>query len=365
MSTPPSHSRDSHPHDPLLQRYEEANAHDEARPNAALREAVLAHATTQITASGPPEKVQRPAANDRQWTWRALGSIAVLGLVGLLVMQFERGTPDEQHIALGNSSQQAERSVAAAGAKASALADASTGDPSAEVAPEKASEAASTRPPEPPPVAPPVIADAEGPATVATPASPAKATKIEALDAFEPAERTAAMAPAAGAEPPLATEPMARAAPVSSADAAPSMAQAETPAPMASARSVAPPRSTLNESQQRAKRDIASENQANNPAGLASGSAQAALQPLHAAAIKGDLPAAQSLLAQGVDINARDSLGRTALMLAAMGRQKNLVVELMDGGADATLRDLVGLSAADHALRAGHADWLPLLQPRR
>lgn len=365
MSTPPNHSRDSHPHDPLLQRYEEANAHDEARPNAALREAVLAHATTQITAPEPPQKARRPAANDSQWTWRALGSIAVLGLVGLLVMQFERGTPDEQHIALGKSSQQAKRSVAAARAKAAAPADTSAGDSSEQITAEKESQAASTSQPESPPVAPTVTADGKGPAPMGTPANPARAAKIEAPDAFKPAERSAAMAPAVRPAPPLPAEPMARTAPASSADAAASMAQAETPAPLVSAQSAAQPRSTLNELQQRSHREIASENQTNNPAGIASGSAQTALPPLHAAAIKGDLDTVQILLAEGVNINARDSLGRTALMLAAMGRLKNLVVALMDAGADATLRDQAGLNAADHAQRAGHADWLPLLQPRR
>ncbi len=82
------------PDDALLQRYREANELDTARPGAALRENVLAHARA-VAASRletPPPNA-RPAANDSAWTWRALGSLAVIGLVGLLVLQFDRGTP--------------------------------------------------------------------------------------------------------------------------------------------------------------------------------------------------------------------------------------------------------------------------------
>jgi ankyrin repeat protein len=59
-------------------------------------------------------------------------------------------------------------------------------------------------------------------------------------------------------------------------------------------------------------------------------------------------------------VNARDSQGRTPLMLAAMGGARQLVVVLMAAGADATLRDPSGRTAADLALQAGHTDWLPL-----
>ncbi|AOW14097.1 hypothetical protein LPB72_09455 [Hydrogenophaga crassostreae] len=349
MNTPPPHSRDPHPNDPLLQRYEEANAHDASRPGATLREAVLAHATSQVTAPAPPGETQRPAANDSLWTWRALGSIAVVGLAGLLVMQFERGTPDEQHAALGTSSQQTDRSVAAARSNTAPPVEAGASEASESAAPGKASGAVPISPPEPTPVTPPVNAeaDAERPASLARPASPERAARIEAPDALEPAEMPDAMAPAAGAAPPMGAESVARAA------------------PMASTRPAAPSRGTLNESQQRAKRGVTTGNQVIDPAGLSSDSVQTALPPLHAAAIKGDLEGAQRLMAEGVNINALDSRARTALMLAAMGGQKNLVVALMDAGADATLRDHAGLSAADHALRAGHADWLPLMQPRR
>ncbi|HEX5738888.1 MAG TPA: hypothetical protein VFY22_10280 [Hydrogenophaga sp.] len=102
-STDDPNTADTAP-DRLLQRYREANALDEARPSAGLRDAVLAQARAQL-AKGPTHPPIQPhrltAANDRTWTLRALGTLAVLGLVGLLVLQFDQGTPDEREVAFG------------------------------------------------------------------------------------------------------------------------------------------------------------------------------------------------------------------------------------------------------------------------
>ena len=133
------------------------------------------------------------------------------------------------------------------------------------------------------------------------------------------------------------------------------------PRPWPGRDSAAPARSDLGESGVNARREIAS----GNRAGTAQDTAVPAIPPLHAAAAKGDLATVRTLLVQGIDINARDSWGRTALMMAVLGRHQNLVVALMDAGAETSLRDHAGLTAADHAIQAGHADWLPLLQPQR
>jgi Ankyrin repeats (many copies) len=92
------------PDNRLLQRYREANAHDAARPAPALRETVLAHARAAAAARAEtPAPARRPAANDSAWTWRAFGGLAVIGLAGLLVLQFERGAPEEKEAALGTT----------------------------------------------------------------------------------------------------------------------------------------------------------------------------------------------------------------------------------------------------------------------
>lgn len=89
------------PEDDLLQRYQEANAHDTLRPDPGLREKVLAQARAAIEARPAPGAGRPPAANDTAWRWRALGGLAVLGLATLVVLQFDRGTPDERELALG------------------------------------------------------------------------------------------------------------------------------------------------------------------------------------------------------------------------------------------------------------------------
>lgn len=155
---------------------------------------------------------------------------------------------------------------------------------------------------------------------------------------------------------------MSRAAPAAAMDAAPALAQAEAPAPMADSPLTARERPPLGTSRKAGRRDWASEDAFGNAPDTGPGPQQG-LPPLHAAVAAGNLEGVQSLLVQGANINARDRQGRTALMLAAMGNSKELVMVLMAAGADTRLRDAANLSAADHAKQAGHADWLPLLQP--
>ncbi len=91
------------PDDPLLKRYHEASAHDPARPGPALRDNVLGHARAAAATRLVPGAGRPRAANESTWRWRALGGLAVLGLASLLVMQLDRGLPDERAIALGES----------------------------------------------------------------------------------------------------------------------------------------------------------------------------------------------------------------------------------------------------------------------
>jgi hypothetical protein len=355
MSRPPTDPLDPRD-DALLLRYQEANALDGSRPSAALREAVLAHARLQATAQPTPAVAPKMAANDRQWKLRALASVAVLGLVGLLVMQFERGTPQEQEMALGVPSPRTDApSAARQGVPAKPEAQPSADTTAGHVAEPAAVAKAST-----PQTAPPSIASPAPAPPSSAPTRPAPMAKAMPPVSAEAPEAATAIAPMKPTER-LDAEAMARAETAPNRDAAPAMAQAEAPAPMAQAPSAAPTRSALGESRKAARRAMDTESQS----GTARDFASPQLPPLHGAVAEGGLDRLQSLLAQGVEINARDSLGRTALMVAAMGRQKNLVIALMDAGADAALRDQAGLSAADHATRAGHADWLPLMQPKR
>ena len=70
----------------------------------------------------------------------------------------------------------------------------------------------------------------------------------------------------------------------------------------------------------------------------------------------------QQRLAEGADPNGRDHVGRTPLIAAARTGNEAVVRQLLAAGADRTLRDRDGLSAADHAERSGHPGLLPLLR---
>ena len=63
------------------------------------------------------------------------------------------------------------------------------------------------------------------------------------------------------------------------------------------------------------------------------------------------------LLDAGVDINATDRLGESALMHAARAGHRRDVAALLDAGADAALRDRSGKTAADYA-RAAHDEGM-------
>ncbi len=60
-------------------------------------------------------------------------------------------------------------------------------------------------------------------------------------------------------------------------------------------------------------------------------------QGLHAAASKGDLAQIQKLIASRVDLNVRDSYGRTALHVATFAKQSGAIRSLVNAGADINL----------------------------
>lgn len=323
---PPAHG--PAPEDLLLRRYHEANALDGARPAPALREAVLAHARSVAAAQsttrvGAPDVTPRPAANDHRWVWRALGSVAVLGLVGLLALQFDRGTPEEREAAFGPPA-----------------------SPSA--APAPAPEAA--------PPATETSRDAVEPAPTQE-VAPAPSAKMQRQRA-EPASKPRPTTASPPAPPPApAAQPSPRAAPggadsMRSAPASP-LAREEAHADREAADAAAPApaqAAPLGASRQQME------------AGVARRSASPAGPELLNAATRGDAAAVRSLLAQGVDVNSTDADGRTALMLAARRGDAALIRSLLSAGADPRRTDRDGHNASDHAREAGKEAVLPLLR---
>lgn len=82
------------------------------------------------------------------------------------------------------------------------------------------------------------------------------------------------------------------------------------------------------------------------------------VMPLHSAAAAQSVAIARLLLQHGAPVNARQGgseLGFTPLMEAAFNGQSDMIALLLGYGADPTLRDDKGLTAADYARQNGHA----------
>jgi ankyrin repeat protein len=84
-------------------------------------------------------------------------------------------------------------------------------------------------------------------------------------------------------------------------------------------------------------------------------------EDLIAAAEKGDIATVQALLAKGVDVNAKDKDGRTALMLASWKGQVEVVKELLAKSADANAKDNYGGTALMFAAQEDHTETVQAL----
>ena len=93
--------------------------------------------------------------------------------------------------------------------------------------------------------------------------------------------------------------------------------------------------------------------------------AQASFTPLHQAALRGHKEIVRLLLAQaGIDINATNNSGATALMFAASGGDKEIVeLLLVQGGIDITRKNENGQTAYDYAVAADNEEIKQLLRP--
>ena len=83
--------------------------------------------------------------------------------------------------------------------------------------------------------------------------------------------------------------------------------------------------------------------------------------PLHYAASGGHAEVAKLLLSHSAYIDAESPNGSTPLMMAAMYGNVDCVRMLLEAGADPTLKNQLGLSAADFAKRVSRDDSLALI----
>jgi ankyrin repeat protein len=78
-------------------------------------------------------------------------------------------------------------------------------------------------------------------------------------------------------------------------------------------------------------------------------------------AIRGHTSIVRSLIAKGVDVNAK-WMGRTALMWAAEEGHTDTVRALLGAGADVNAKDEEGMTALMHATERGHTDIVQLMK---
>lgn len=322
------------PDDELTRRYHEANAQDMSRPGAQVRLRVQEHARAvleaqkQATPPTPPV-ANREAANQPRWKISMLASIALAGLTGLLVLQFDRGTQEEKDIAFGQP-----------GASTSAPAP----------APAPASKAALERSavpvPKPLPAVPePAREQQESRKAVSIDAEPAAAPGVGSANRSRDASaarESGAAAPSAFPASPPATMNAAPAAPprVMMAPAPPAAAPA--PQSQKRAESLATPRAL-------------------SPAQNFVDS----LPSLQQAARNGNSLDIARIVLQGTPIDGADEAGRTPLMLAVINGHEAAVRQLLNLGANRALGDREGLTALDHARRLGFTAIAALLEPVR
>ncbi|WP_340123491.1 ankyrin repeat domain-containing protein [Methylobacter svalbardensis] len=84
-------------------------------------------------------------------------------------------------------------------------------------------------------------------------------------------------------------------------------------------------------------------------------------QDLFAAAMIGKIDRTEALLAQGIDVNSKTAVGRTALMAASFNGNVRIVKLLLAYGADVSLADNLGVTALMDALVFGNEDIVNLL----
>jgi len=96
--------------------------------------------------------------------------------------------------------------------------------------------------------------------------------------------------------------------------------------------------------------------------------------PLMVAIVDHDVSGALGLIAEGKDLNAKNSVGRTALMLAASHnydmveaiqkstRIEDIVIALVEKGVSLNERDNDGLTALGHARHSGTKDVVEILK---
>ena len=360
--------------DTLLARYHAAqatlDAPEASGPSAQTRANILDYALKIATNSvASPAIKQRDtvlidtkslATNDSHWKIRALATVALFGLTSLLLLQWDRGTPEEKEVAFSTA-----RPPEAARSESTA-APAAAPSPAPTVAPSS-----------PPAIIPPKADAPTNTAKAIVPVAPARArdrveseagqasasgtlSKAAPISAKDEAAVAQAIAPPA-AQPPQTVAP----APEAAAPAARAPALRAAPAPgaaeygaAASARRDDTPSAAARLKKADAP-DAATSMQ--DKSATATGSpAPVPNAALFAAIRSADALAVQQALVSGADKNAKRN-GTPAITLCVQANQPAMVRLLASAGADLNIADAQGMTPLAHAQSKGVDEMVKLL----
>jgi Ankyrin repeats (many copies) len=355
---------------------------------------------------------KKPSANDGQWKLRALASVAIFGISGLLFMQWDRATPEEKQVAFSN--ERAAPSVASGATGSSANADvAKQAEPSAVAPiPAPAPAPAPTSAPEPststaasalaknsadsqtkepradaaPSATPPAVpsarsaittkkseakADAKGSASTTSDKTLAETAPADAESTTQPKanqdsaklaqrnDQAQAGAPAARTAPagvPVLPAPAAAPAPVTT----PAPAVVPAPASVAPNASLSDTLTALPRPAAAAPAARAKSTYAEPPANAGESSGATPHAALFAAIRAKDLAGLQQALANGADKNAKSGATPAIILCAQLG-QVDMVRTLAAAGADVNATDAQGITALDHARGRGFSAVMDVL----
>ncbi len=352
------------PDDELTRRYHEANVQDMSRPGAQVRLRVQEHARAVLEArqqsNAKPPITSHEAANQPRWKISMLASIALAALTGLLVLQFDRGTPEEKDIAFGQPGTNTP-------APAANPAPAAIPTPAPATPPTPTAKAPQDRPTTAAQKPEPASEQQQSRKAASTDAEPAAASaqgsanrNRDASDRREAgaAAPSAALTPgpsAFPASPPPGAVTTAPAPPPTAMPAPPASPRVMVPPAPAPAAAAAPPSPSLQKSEGRA------EQRAMPTARTLADAPSSLLQ----AARSGSAADIARLVQQGAPLNGTDEAGRTPLMLAVINGHEAAARQLLSLGANRALVDREGLTALDHARRLGFTAIAALLEPVR
>jgi hypothetical protein len=390
------------PTDALLARYHAAqaalDAPEASGPSAQARTNILKYAGEVATNSVAVPAIkqgasglldtEKPAANDNQWKIRALATVAIFGLTSLLLLQWDRGTPQEKEVAFSASTSTARPPVAArsdnAAAPAPAAAPAAPALPRAEPPSDVAAVSKDTAQVKPALAAGKQEAHARHTepnqsAKISAPKIAQQSAITEPPDSVEAATAANASARAPSEPPGSAMGAVSKAAPSGSSKDDAAVAQSvEAPAarpaspaaasPATPAMRVAPAdKAAPNGAEQSLRREDAPSSAArmkkseaaDTESGMQDRSAQAARRDgaapntaLFAAIRSSDAAGVQQALANGADKNAKSN-GIPAITLCVQSGKLNLVLLLAAAGADVNAPDAQGITPLAHARARG------------